>query len=66
MNAREQHASHGIPNEIVAAFLIDGLHRAERLAQAQRNATITLPRAAYHEIPAHIAAAELAKGRNNG
>ena len=31
---------HGIPNEIIAAFLIDGLHRAERLAQAD-----------YAEIP---------------
>ena len=42
---------HGIPNEIIAAFLIDGLHRVERLAQARRDATITLPPADYAEIP---------------
>lgn len=46
-------STHGlsIPNEIAAAYLIDTLHRAARLEQARRDATITLPRADYAEMP---------------
>lgn len=51
-----------IPNEVIGAFILDGLRRADRLAKAHRDATITLPRSEYEQIvPAHIAAAELAK-----
>ena len=52
-----------IPNEIAAAYLIDTLHRAARLEQARRDATITLPRADYAEMPAHIADAAMKRGR---
>mgnify|MGYP006894117541 CR=1 FL=1 len=54
---------HGIPNEIVASWLIESIYAADRLSRDHRSPAITLPRAAYHEIPAHIAAAELAKER---
>lgn len=62
MTAR-QHAYHGIPNEIVAAWLIESIYAAGRLAQARRPAAITLPMGDYHEIPAHIAADALERGR---
>ena len=42
---REQHAYHGIPNEIVAAWLIESIYAADKLAQARRPAAITLPMA---------------------
>lgn len=55
MTAREQHAYHGIPNEIVAAWLIESIYAADKLAQARRAAAITLPMGAYHELPpAHV------------
>ena len=52
-----------IPNEIAAAWLIDTLHRAARLEQARRDATITLAPLDYHEMPAHIADAAMKRGR---
>ena len=61
---REQHAYHGIPNEIVAAWLIESIYAADKLAQARRPAAITLPMGDYHEIPpAHVAAAAMKKDR---
>lgn len=52
-----------IPNEIAAAYLIDNLHRAARLTQACRDATITRHRHDHAEIYAHAAAAKMARGR---
>lgn len=49
-----------IPNEVLGSLILDGLRRADRLAKAQRDATITLPSCDYAEIPpAHIAAAAM-------
>ena len=58
-------STHGlsIPNEIAAAYLIDTLHRAARLEQARRDATITLPRADYSEMPAHVDGTAMKRGR---
>ena len=58
-------STHGlsIPNEIAAAYLIDTLRRAAGLEPPRTDATITLPRADYAEIPAHIAADAMQRGR---
>lgn len=51
------HQHFEIPNEIIGQFILDGLLRAERLAKAQRDATISLhPMTDYHEIDPIVAA----------
>lgn len=51
-----------IPNEVIGAFILDGLRRSDRLAKAQRDATITLPpRDCAQIVPAHIDAAAMKK-----
>ena len=58
------HAYHGIPNEIVAAWLIESIYAADKLAQARRPAAITLPMSDYHEIPpAHVVDAVQRRGK---
>lgn len=49
-------------NAQLGAIILDNLTRAARLSQIQRNAAITLHRDEYRTIPAHVAAAALAKG----
>lgn len=51
-----------ITNAQFGAIILDSLTRAARLAQIQRNAGITLHRDEYRTVPAHVAAAALAKG----
>lgn len=51
-----------ISNAQFGAIILDNLTRAARLAQVQRNASITLSRDEYRTVPAHVAAAALANG----
>ena len=55
---------HGIPNEIVASWLIESIYAADRLSRDRRSPAITLPRAAYHELPpAYVVDAASKRGR---
>ncbi|MBM3603594.1 MAG: hypothetical protein FJX25_02325 [Alphaproteobacteria bacterium] len=54
---------HGVPNEIVASWLIESIYAADRLSRDLCSPAITLPCAAYHEIPpAHVVDAASKRG----
>ena len=55
---------HGIPNEIVASWLIESIYAADRMSRDRRSPAITLPGADYHEIPpAHVVDAVQRRGK---